>query len=304
MSRVLITGGTGFIGRQLNSQLINMGYDVAIISRRKPIDSSLPIYCWDPLNNTMDDNAFSGCEYIIHLAGENIGDRRWTPKRKQQIINSRYLTGLLLLKKVHDLKVRLKAFITASATGYYGAITSSEILDEDSAPVNDFLSTTCKKWEEIAGMFAATSVRTVIIRTGVVLASEGGALPRLRRPVQMGLGTVLGSGRQFMPWIHMKDLCNIYISALENEEMTGPYNAVSPEFVTNEQITRELAAQLDKPLWLPRIPSVFLRLVMGEMTDMVLKGSRISPEKLLSTGFTFNYPTLSAALAHILQTKH
>ena len=195
--------------------------------------------------------------------------------------------------------MKLKALISASAVGYYGAQTSEKVFSETDPPAGDFLGQVCKEWEHAADKFSSMGVRTAKLRTGIVLSKQGGALARLQKPVQWGLASAIGSGLQYMPWIHMDDLCAIYIQALENIKMEGAYNAVAPEHVTNKAFTRRLAQALGKPFWFPNISALALRLLFGRMAVMLLEGSRMSTEKIESTGFIFLYPDLDSAFKEL-----
>ena len=298
-SRVLLTGGTGLIGQQLSYHLKQMGYEVALLGRSKSSHSDTLFYTWDPDKNEIDRDAINSCDYIIHLAGANIGAKRWTIKRKEEIINSRVKSIDLIFNNLNKKNPKLKAFISASATGYYGAITSEHIFSETDPPAGDFLGQVCEKWEHTADKFTSLGIRKVKIRTGVVLSKKGGALAKLHRPVQWGVGSAIGSGEQYMPWIHLDDLCAIYIHALENEKMEGVYNAVAPEHVTNKAFTRKLSRALGKPFWFPNIPALAMKLLFGQMAVMLLEGSRVSSKKIRSMPYKFLYPELDNALEEI-----
>ncbi len=296
--RVLIAGGTGLIGRQLSRRLQELGYEVALLSRSKHSGNPANYYTWNPDENELPKEVIISCDYIINLAGENIGAKRWTAKRKRAIRESRTKPARLMFKGLAD-NSQLSAYISASAIGYYGALNSDKIFQETDPAGSDFLGQTCKDWEEAASLFEQAGIRTVKIRTGIVLSKEGGALAKLSIPIRWGLGSALGSGKQYMPWIHMDDLCNIFIQAIQDEEMTGAYNAVAPEHVTNHEFTRKAARAQGKPFWLPNIPAVMLKLLMGEMSVILLTGSRISSSKMEAAGFTFLYPNLDSAFIEL-----
>ena len=293
-SRVLIAGGTGLIGQHLSRRLLEQGYELAVLSRSNSQKSHAISYSWNPDQNEINKEAVNSCEYIINLAGENIGAKRWTGKRKQEILESRIKSTLLIFNNL-EKNHKLSAYITASAIGYYGALTSKDIFHETDAPANDFLGQTCKEWEEAADIFARKGVRTVKIRTGIVLSKEGGALAKLKIPIRLGFASALGHGKQYMPWIHIEDLCNIYIQTIKNIEMIGPYNAVAPEHVTNRVFTQKAAHALHRPFWFPNIPARLIKLFFGEMSDMLLTGSRISNQKIESIGYTYQFPNLDSA---------
>jgi uncharacterized protein len=301
MDTVLISGGTGLVGRHLIARLKEIGYDVALLSRNSGQKTGVQIYYWDPDKSEIDSGAISDADYIIHLAGANIGERRWTSERRKLILESRVKSGDLLLRSVTGNSHKIKAFISASAVGYYGAVTSDKIFSEEDTPSGDFLGETCRKWEQSADRFEENGIRTIKIRTGVVLSSHGGALAKMVIPVRMGFGSAIGSGNQFMPWIHIEDLCNIYIRAIEDIKMRGAYNAVAPDFRTNKEFTRSLAHSLRKPFWFPNIPAFALKMLFGEMSDILLKGSRVSSGKIISTGYSFKFPDLENALNDLFQ---
>jgi len=298
MSRVLIAGGTGLIGRQLCRSLQEHGYEVALLSRSSRVTNNVRSYFWNPDQNVVPKEIINSCEFIINLAGENIGAKRWSNKRKRAIVVSRINPARLIFNNLEG-NSKLSAYITASAIGYYGAITSGEIFQETDSPGFDFLGQTCKEWEKAADQFARKGIRTVKIRTGIVLSKEGGALKRLSLPIQWGFGSALGNGKQYMPWIHMDDLCTIYLQAIKDEEMAGPYNAVAPEHVTNREFTRKVAQVLRRPFWFPNIPAFAMKLFFGEMSKMLLSGSRISSEKIVSAGFSFSFPNLDSAFKEL-----
>ncbi len=296
---MLITGGSGLIGRHLARHLQDKDYEVAVLTRKKSTNGPVEAYFWDPGKDMIDEDALRSSNAIIHLAGVNIGEKRWTAERKLQIQESRVKSGDLLFNHLKKLDSRPKVFITASAIGYYGAHSSENIFKETDPPAGDFLGDTCRKWEAVADRIGELGIRTVKIRTGIVLTAKGGALSRISLPVKLGIGSALGDGRQYMPWIHMEDLCNIYERAIVDSEFSGAYNAVAPEHITNYDFTRILARHLHRPFWFPRIPAFALRLAFGELSVMILEGSRVSSEKLLASGFRFQYPDLEGALQHL-----
>jgi uncharacterized protein len=296
METVLITGGTGLIGKHLCKTLKEKGYNIALLSRINDLAGNIPVYTWDPENNVIDPKAVSAADYIIHLAGAGISDKRWTKKRRAIILNSRIKTCELLFNKVHESGTKLKAFISASGIGYYGAVTSEKIFTETDNPSGEFIGEVCRQWEHSAGMFEKSGIRTVKVRTGIVLTGKGGALARMALPVKSGFGSALGSGRQYIPWIHIDDLCNIYIKAIADKKMTGAYNAVAPEHVTNKEFIRTLAKILGKPFFLPAVPAFVIKILFGKMSGILLYGSRISSGKIISAGFDFKFPDLENAL--------
>ncbi|WP_372645100.1 TIGR01777 family oxidoreductase [Ancylomarina sp.] len=301
MAQVLISGGSGLIGKALCEKLQAKGYDVAILSRSKKNNTPFKTYLWDPTNNQIDPEAIASSDYIIHLAGANIAEKKWTPLRKQFILDSRVQSAKLIFNEVRKQKKELKAFISASAIGYYGAITSDKVFTEEDTFADDFLGRTCKKWEQAAEQFQTLNIRTTILRTGLVLDKQGGALSKMSIPIKLGLGSSIGNGKQYLPWIHIDDLCGLYIKAIEDNQMKGVFNAVAPDFQTNKSFTQTLAKTLNKPFFLPNIPEFVLKLVLGEMSVLLLEGSRVSADKLIENSFVFKFPNLESALKDLLK---
>lgn len=300
MATILITGGTGLVGRHLCRKLKEKGYSIALLSRTRQHHSDIPTYAWNLDNNEIEKEAIKTADYVIHLAGANIGDKRWTNKRRQLIIDSRVKTGELIFDKTKESNIKLKAFISASAIGYYGAITSDKIFCETDPPSNGFLGETCLQWEQSADRFRELGIRTVKIRTGVVLTKQGGALAKMITPVIMGIGSAIGNGKQYLPWIHIDDLCGIYIKAIEDTQMNGVYNAVAPDHKTNRDFIRILASVLKKPFWFPDVPAIAMKIMFGKMSGILLKGSRVSSDKINAAGYNFLFPDLENALTDIV----
>lgn len=289
MDKILITGGTGLVGKHLEKLLTDKGYEVAILSRSPTKENQ---YKWDIHKNYIDEKALENTNYIIHLAGAGIADKRWTPSRKKVLIDSRVESANLLFNKVKEFNTNLKGFISASGIGYYGAITSEIIFTEDDKPENDFISEICVKWEASAKQFEKLNVPTTILRTGIVLTKSGGALAKINTPFFL---SILGNGKQYMPWIHITDLCNLYLKAIEDSNFTGIYNAVAPEHHTNISFTKALSKVTKKPLFFINIPSFLLKLIFGEMSDILLNSSRVSSKKTASF-FKFKFGKLRTAL--------
>ncbi len=301
MEKILITGGSGIVGKHLSKRLKERGYSVAILSRKKIQIAGVLVYTWDLMNSEIEEKAINNVDYMIHLAGANIGKSRWTKARKRLIVDSRIKTTELIFKKVKEQNKSLKVFISASAIGYYGAISSDKIFKETDLPSNDFLGNTCKEWEDAVDRFKELKIRTVKIRTGVVLTKKDGALSKMIAPIEMGIGSAIGSGKQYLPWIHIDDLCEIYIKAIEDNKMNGSYNAVAPDYKTNKVFTEVLAFVLNRPIWLPNIPVILMKLVFGEMSNLLLEGSRISADKILEAGYKFQFPGLKSALTNLIK---
>jgi len=297
---VLISGGSGLIGTHLTTSLLTAGYKVTHLSRKGNQSGKARVFMWDPEKKLIDHEAFEGLDFIIHLAGANIGEKRWTIKRKEEIIKSRVNSTRFLHKTVVDNGIRLKAFISASATGIYGSETSEKIFNENDPPASDFLGSVCKQWEAAADLFYNSGIRTVKIRSGVVLEKSDSALSKLMASGKFGFLIQTGTGLQYMPWIHVNDLCNIYIEALEDSEMGGAYNAVAPQQVTHREFIHVLAKVMKLPV-LPPVPGFLIRIALGEMSEMILNGSRISSEKIMNTGYSFQFKTLENALYNIIR---
>ncbi|MFD2162183.1 TIGR01777 family oxidoreductase [Paradesertivirga mongoliensis] len=297
---VLITGASGLIGKPLTERLIKAGYAVHQLSRNmSKANKGAKIFKWDPAEMYIDPHCIDNVSVVINLAGEGIADRPWTNNRKQQIIKSR--TGSI--KLLYDLLKShpnhgVTTFISSSAVGHYGD-RKDEILSEESEPGTDFLANTCLAWERAADKIDNLGLRLVIFRTGVVLTREGGALPKIAKPIKLGLGAPLGSGKQWLPWIHIDDAVSMFLYAIENEEIAGIYNMASPFPATNKTFTQAVARQIKKPLWLPSVPALFLRVVMGEMSRVVLNSNKTTSDKIVESGFKFKYPKLEAALTNI-----
>jgi len=298
---VLITGGGGLIGKHLTSILTKAGYNVSHLSRNIKKPDDVRVFMWDPEKKLIDASSINGIDFIIHLAGANIGDKRWTRKRKEEIIQSRVDSARFLHKTITDNRIPLKAFISASATGIYGSETSSKISVENDPPAQDFLGSVCRQWEEAADLFSASGIRTVKIRTAVVVDKNDSALSKLMLSAKFGFLVKTGSSLKYMPWIHATDLCNIYLKAIEDSSISGAFNAVAPQHVTHNEFMKTLGKILKLPVLGVAVPDFVLRAVLGEMSDVILKGSRVSSDKIVSTGFRFRYWMLEDALIDVLR---
>lgn len=291
MARILITGGTGLVGKRLTDMLVDKKHEVVILSRNPKNDNE---FKWDVSSNYIDEKALIHTDYIIHLAGAGIADKRWTEKRKQVLIDSRVETANLLYNKIAALKINLKGFISASGIGYYGAVTSDTIFEETDKVGSDFLGNVCHKWEQAAHQFSAKNIPVTILRTGIVLSKEGGALEKMKTPVI----TPLGSGKQYIPWIHIDDLCNLYIAAIE-DNLIGIFNAVAPEHHTSSSFSKALAKSIKRPFLGIGVPSFILKILFGEMAVILLKGSRISTKKTEKNINSFRFSKLQKALSNL-----
>lgn len=300
MKKILITGGTGLIGKRLISRLLERKYEVAILSRNNIEIDNVKTYIWNVDKDEIDIDAFKDVHCVIHLAGANIGDKRWTKKRKQILADSRIKSGLLIFERFRQLNNSLAVFISASATGYYGTKASPKIYVESDDHADDYLANLCFVWEQMADRFGELGARVVKVRTGIVLTNQGGVLPKFVKLIRAGLGAAIGSGKQYMPWIHIDDLCDIYIKAIEDSMMNGAYNAVAPNNITNTDLMKCLAQTLNRRIWLPNIPAVFIKTFFGKMADIILLGNKISSDKIINAGFEFKYTNIKNALDGIL----
>jgi len=299
MAKILITGGSGLVGGRLSQMLKARGDEVIHLSRKADSNAEFRTYAWDITQQQLDTAAFDGVDHIIHLAGAGIADARWSAARKKEILDSRVLGTRLLVDAIEWLPKKPKSFIAASAIGFYG--DTADLCDESSVAGNDFLATTCAAWEH-ESLRAQPLLRSCIMRIGIVLANEGGALPKLMLPFKMYAGAVLGSGKQFMSWIHLDDLCAAFIHLIDHPETEGIYNGVAPIPETHYTFNKALAIAMKRPLWL-WVPGIFLRLVLGEMAITVLTGQQVSNEKLMQSGFRFKYGNIHRALADLLLEK-
>jgi uncharacterized protein (TIGR01777 family) len=295
---ILITGASGLIGTKLIRNLQEKGHSVSVLSRNPGKLKGIKAFQWNVEEQTIDNDALNGVDTIIHLAGAGIADERWTKSRKQLIIDSRVLSTRLLYKAIEETKAPVKTIISASAVGYYGD-RADEILNENSSNGTGFLADCCQQWEKAVDEGLKFGVRLVKLRIGLVLSKHGGALAKLETPISLFLGAPLGSGKQWMPWIHVTDLLAIFEKAIDNEEFNGTYNACSPIPVTNFEFTKILAKTLFRPVWPVKVPEFILKAVLGEMSDVILISNHTTSQKLLDTGFKFRYSGLDEALKEI-----
>lgn len=301
MESVIITGGTGLIGRALTQLLLERGYKVTILSRRPENGSNKAVtYAhWNVDAQTIDKAAIQEADYIIHLAGANVADKRWTAARKQEIIDSRTKSSELLFTALQTIPNKVKKVISASATGYYGEYKDHAFIETDPA-YTDFLGTTTRVWEESISKVTTLNKKLVIFRTGIVLSREGGALKEFYKPLRFGFATVLGSGEQFMPWIHIHDIVRLYFNAIVNDKLEGVYNAVSPNPVTNRELILSMGRIAKGGSFMTTYVPIFaLKLGFGEMSVEVLKSVKASANKIQQTGFQFSYPTIDEAMEQL-----
>ena len=303
MQTVLITGGTGLVGTRLTVLLQQKGYAVRYLSRRRNLTAAVPAYAWDYTKNEIDEDALEGVSHIIHLAGANVAGALWTAAYKQEIIDSRVATTALLERAIRNRKPALKSFVAASAVGYYGNVGDTKT-DETGAAASTFLGEVCVKWEESVQKIANTGVRTSFLRIGIVFSTKGGALQKLLPTYRFGIGSYFGDGTMYTPWIHLDDLCAMFVAAMENETWQGVYNACVPEPITSRAVGKAVAVATGKPnaLLMPA-PEFALRLAPGGMADMLLCSSRIVPKRAVAAGFQFQFTDASVAIKDLLDRK-
>ncbi|MCX6323364.1 MAG: TIGR01777 family oxidoreductase [Sphingobacteriales bacterium] len=300
MAKILITGGTGLVGKALTKMLHSHGHKVTILTRKIPTQApatGIQYAIWDLTLGKIDKTALDETEYIIHLAGAAVVEKKWTARYKKEIIDSRTRGMDIIADQLKNNSHQLKAVISASAIGWYGPDQSTGISFSESAPAaKDFLGETCRIWEESLIPFSAMGIRTCALRTGIVLTREGGALKEFEKPVRLGIAAILGNGKQKVSWIHLEDLCRMYCFAIE-KEINGAYNAVAPAPVSNAELTLGIAKKMKGNFFISaHVPEFVLKLMMGERSVEVLKSCTVSAEKIKEAGFTFHYPSIDAAL--------
>lgn len=290
---VLITGANGSIAKNL-TRLLENTYEIRFLTRMKKNTNDFE---WNIDKKTIDPDGLRGVQYIIHLAGASVADGKWTEARKREIVSSRVDSAKLMLEVLQQNNWRIKSFISASAVGIYGDHTSEKIFTEDGPFGTDFLAEVVKQWEAAADLFEEKNVaeRVVKIRIPVVLSAAEGALKKMSAPVDLGIGSAIGSGKQYMPWVHISDLSKIFTFALKNN-LEGVYNAAAPEHLDNKKFMQTLATVKNKPFFMPNVPEFVLKIVFGAMSSILLNGSRVSSEKLQNAGFRFEFEQLKSAL--------
>jgi len=297
-NQILITGATGMLGKKLINALHESGHRVSVLTRKATSIKNATVYLWDVYKQTIDPNCLQGIDTIIHLAGENIAEKKWTKERKQQIIDSRVMSAQLLYKTIKETQAPVKTFISASAIGYYGN-RGDEILTEESGSGTGFLSRCCKLWEEAVDEGTSPDLRIVKFRIGFVLGKSEGGLAALERPIRYFVGAPLGSGKQWTPWVHIDDIVNMFLTAAENPSYQGAYNACAPFPVTNETLTKAIAKTIKRPVWPIHVPEKVLEMILGKMSILPLISTNTSAQKLLDAGFIFKYTHLEDALTDI-----
>ncbi|MBL0067531.1 MAG: TIGR01777 family protein [Chitinophagaceae bacterium] len=308
MPTVIITGGTGLVGKALGHALLAKGYHIIILTRTLPSTDHSPQSIkgiqyakWDIESQTIDENAIASADYIIHLAGAGVADKRWTKKRKQEIVDSRVKSCKLLADSLKTISNKVKAVVSASAIGWYGPdrILPNPTPFAESDPADEsFLGSTCRQWEESIEPVTQSGKRLVKLRIGIVLSKDGGALKEFIKPLKFGVAAILGSGKQIISWIHIDDLVQLFITAMENETWQGTYNAVAPNPVSNKELTLQLAKSRKKFFIPIHVPTFILKIMLGEMSVEILKSATVSSQKVQKAGFQFSFPTIKDALTN------
>ena len=298
MKKILIAGGTGFVGKQLIAFLVGKGYSIHVLTRKLSANSSenIRFFLWNIERQYIDKKAFEGVEILINLTGANIGEKRWTNDRKKEIIDSRIKSINLLYQYISENKFNINTFISSSAVGFYGAVTTDKTFVETSENGNDFLASVCQKWEDAALKFNDLGIRTIILRKGVILGKEGGMVKKLSPLAKLGINVSLGSGKQYLPWIDIRDLVRLYDFILSNTQLKGIFNAVATEQITMNDLSKALLQAFGNKSFLPNAPAFVIRLLFGEMAVILLEGSKISNEKIKNAGFSFEFDTIGKSL--------
>ena len=311
METVLITGGTGMIGKAITEALLERGYSVIILTRKlpneNPKNNKLSYATWNIKNNSIDKNAIAKADQIIHLAGASVAEKRWTAKRKKEIIDSRVESGKLIVDSLQTVSNKVKTVISISGIGWYcpdPQIPNQQPFTENDPVDKSFLGETCKQWEAAIEPVSFMGKRLIKFRTGIVLSNEGGMIVELKKPLRFGFATILGSGKQIVSWIHIDDLVRLFMYALETSSMEGVYNAVAPAPVSNKELVLDIAKQKRK-FYIPAyVPSFLLEMVLGELSIEVLKSATVSAAKIQQAGFIFQYPDIAFAILQLAHQKN
>ena len=311
MSLILISGGSGLIGRNLTRHLLDRGHEVIILSRhrnRTSQDKRIRYSYWDASQGVIDAAVVNEADHIIHLAGAGVMDKKWTRDYKNTILKSRTATAELIIKSINQPH-HIQSFVSASAIGYYGpdpeVLNHPDGFSETDQPSDDFLGETCVRWEAASNPVTSMGIRLVTLRTGIVLDTSGGAFKEYIRPLRFGVATIFGNGKQMTSWIHIDDLCRLYADAVEQPYMTGVYNAVAPQPITHKKFMLQTAKKIRNRFFTSiYIPRFLLKLALGDRSIELLKSATISSKKIKTAGFTFLYPTLDSALDELKTRIH
>ena len=304
MRTILITGGTGLVGKAITKRLTEKNYEVIILTRSlKDVatQKNVSYALWNVKEKQIDLNAIKKADAIIHLAGAGVMDKKWTEEYKQEIKDSRIKSSQLLLNTLKNIEHKVQVIVSASAIGWYGEDKKAGHFFSENEPADTaFLGEVCKEWEESIEPAIAMGIRVVRLRTGIVLSNAGGAYPEFKASLKFGIASILGSGKQMISWIHIDDLCREYIFALEQDKMQGSYNAVTPHPVSNKKMTLTIAENLKGKFYLPvHVPQFVLNVMLGKRSEEILKSTTVSTDKIKKAGFTFLYPTIEASIAAI-----
>ncbi|MDR4975030.1 TIGR01777 family oxidoreductase [Bacillus toyonensis] len=296
--KIAISGGTGFIGKYLSTFFIQKGYTVYILTRKNKIETSNPNLQYVQWTPDLPTFPLSSIDIVINLAGESINSR-WTKKQKEAILNSRIQATRGLIKQLQTLSTKPHTFINASAIGYYGTSETESFTEQQQTPGNDFLAETVFLWEQEACKARSLEIRTIYARFGVILGADGGALPKMLLPYQFYIGGTIGSGNQWLSWIHIDDVVRMIDFIIHKEEINGPLNITAPLPIRMKEFGETMATIMRKPHWLP-VPSFMLHALLGEMSILVLEGQHVLPSKAIEHGYQYTFPTIDHALQNIL----
>lgn len=297
MANILIAGGSGLIGNRLSEILKEKGHEVCWLSRKPNGDEPFVTYKWNPSKKEIDPTALKNCDAIISLSGTPIASSRWTSNFKREVIESRTRVAETLIHALRSYPHRIECIVAASAIGYYGS-RGDEILNEDSPSGAGFLAETTKRWEDA---YMDSPVRVVNLRIGIVLSAHGGAMKELAAPLKFGVCPVIGNGDQYMSWVHIDDLCRMFDFAIENKSMSGKYNAVAPDAMRHRDFMKVLRKVISPMSLVVPAPAFILKMILGEKSAIVLDSTRVSPDKIVSAGFSFQYTTLDSSLHHLYE---
>jgi len=299
--KVLITGATGLIGKEITKKCHQSGVEVNYLTTSKDKIENKPEYqgfYWNPDSQEIDEACYKDVDTIIHLAGASIAER-WTDSYKKEIISSRVDTAALLFRTLQNSTYNIPHFISASAIGIYPSSLQNLYTEDDKGVDDSFLGEVVVKWEEAANQFEDLGMNVSKVRIGLVLAHDGGALSKMKDPIDLNVGTAFGSGKQWQSWVHLEDLASIFVYIMNNK-LSGIYNAVAPNPVTNKELIKTIAKVLDKSIWLPNVPAVALKAALGEMSAVVLSSQLVSSKKIMEAGYEFKYKNLTKALENLL----
>ena len=303
MSNILIAGGTGLVGTHLTKKLLAKGHQLSLLSRKKRDIKGVKNFQWDVNKGAIDDAAFEGIDSVINLAGAGIADGRWSEKYKKVLLDSRNKSADLFHNELTKRNIQLDSYIAASAIGYYGDRKDEWLSETTASSGKGFMVDCCEQWEASSSQMNSVADRLITLRIGIVLSTQGGALTKMLPSYAAFVGSYFGDGQQYYSWIHIEDMVDLIIYSLENKDLNGTYNAVSPNPVTNKTFAEAIGKALNKSALIMPVPSFALRLAMGEMADVVLNSNRVSADKIVGSGFQFQFPELIPALRDVVERK-